>query len=159
MRRDGEALDEIRRARELDPLSLVINANLGFILAGTHHYDEAIAPCRQALEMDQGFAHRHFLLGQILLLRGMNAEAVSELKRAKALSGDSPQATSELSRLIDWPRLLTIVKPDTLIILGSTAFDLEGVSQADIAKTVVSYRRERGKPERTVVAEAVKPIV
>jgi hypothetical protein len=30
------------------------------------------------------------------------------------------------------------------------------VSQTDIAKTIKSYRRERRKPELTVVAEAVE---
>ena len=34
--------------------------------------------------------------------------------------------------------------------------DLKGVSQTDIDKTIKSYRRERRKPELTVVAEAVE---
>ena len=34
--------------------------------------------------------------------------------------------------------------------------DLEGVSQTDIVKTIKAYRRERRKPELTVVAEAVE---
>ena len=40
--------------------------------------------------------------------------------------------------------------------LQQGATDLKGVSQTDIAKTVKSYRRERRKPELTVVAEAVE---
>jgi hypothetical protein len=35
--------------------------------------------------------------------------------------------------------------------------DLAGVFQADIRRTVKAYRRERRKPELTVVAEAVEP--
>jgi hypothetical protein len=40
--------------------------------------------------------------------------------------------------------------------LQQGATDLEGVSQTDIATTIKSYRRERRKPELTVVAEAVE---
>jgi hypothetical protein len=40
--------------------------------------------------------------------------------------------------------------------LRQGAVNLEGTSQADIAKTIKSYRRERRKPELTVVAEAVE---
>jgi hypothetical protein len=40
--------------------------------------------------------------------------------------------------------------------LKQGAIDLGGVSQADIAKTVKAYRRERRKPELMVVAEAVE---
>lgn len=40
--------------------------------------------------------------------------------------------------------------------LKQGASDLEGVSQAEVAKTIKAYRRERRKPELTVVAEAVE---
>ena len=42
MQRPDDAVDEGRRARDLDPLSLLINANLGFILGVTRHYDLGI---------------------------------------------------------------------------------------------------------------------
>ena len=40
--------------------------------------------------------------------------------------------------------------------LKQGASDLEGVSRAEITKTIKAYRRERRKPELTVVAEAVE---
>jgi hypothetical protein len=40
--------------------------------------------------------------------------------------------------------------------LQQGATDLESVSETDIAKTIKSYRRERRRPELTVVAEAVE---
>ena len=47
-------------------------------------------------------------------------------------------------------------KEELRAALQQGATDLEGVSQKDIAKAIRSYRRERRKPELTVVAEAVE---
>jgi TolB-like protein/DNA-binding winged helix-turn-helix (wHTH) protein/Tfp pilus assembly protein PilF len=91
-----EALNQVKQAQELDPLSLVINTNLGFILAGAQQYDQAIEQCRKTLEMDSNFAHAHYRLGQIYILNGMNTAAIPELERAIVLSGGSPRATAEL---------------------------------------------------------------
>ena len=96
MGRLDQALDEINRARELDPLLLAINANVGFILAGAHQYDQAIDQLRKTLDMEPNFAHAHYRLGQIHVLKGDYADAIPELKRAIALSGGSPRATAEL---------------------------------------------------------------
>jgi len=96
MQRPDEALDQAHRARELDPLSLVINANLGFVLGVTHHYDLGIEQIRKTLDMDPNFALAHYRLGQIFVLRGMNREAIPELEKAVSLSGGSPRATAEL---------------------------------------------------------------
>jgi tetratricopeptide (TPR) repeat protein len=37
-----QAVEEIKRAQDLDPLSLIINTDLGLILYLGRHYDEAI---------------------------------------------------------------------------------------------------------------------
>ncbi len=96
MERLDEALNEIRQARAIDPLSLVINSNLGFILAAARQYDQGIEQCRNTLDMEQNFAHAHYRLGQIYVLKGMNRDAIVELKKAVALSGESPRAIAEL---------------------------------------------------------------
>ena len=96
MGRRDEALNAIRQARAIDPLSLVINSNLGFILAAGHQYDQGIEQCRKTLEMDPNFAHARYRLGQIYVMKGMNQDAIVELKKAIALSGESPRATAEL---------------------------------------------------------------
>ena len=96
MGRLDEALKEIRQARAIDPLSLVINSNLGFILAAAHQHALGIEQCRKTLDMDPNFGHAHYRLGQIYVLKGMNQDAIVELKKAIALSGDSPRATAEL---------------------------------------------------------------
>ena len=121
MGRPDQALDEINRARELDPLLLAINANLGFILAGAHQYDKAIEQCRKTLEMEPNFAHAHYRLGEIYVLRGTYVEAVPELQKAIALSEGSPRAIAELGLA----HALLGNKREALKLLG----DLKGLSK------------------------------
>jgi 2-iminoacetate synthase ThiH len=47
-------------------------------------------------------------------------------------------------------------KEELRAALRAGAVDLEGTSQSEITRTLKSYRRERRKPELTVVAEAVE---
>jgi tetratricopeptide (TPR) repeat protein len=46
--------------------------------------------------MDANFAHAHFRLGEIDVMRGRYAEAIPELQKAISLSDGSPRATAEL---------------------------------------------------------------
>ena len=94
--RHEEALVEVTHARQLDPLLLAVNANVGFILAAARRYDEAIAECRKTVELDPNFPLAHYRLGQIYTLKGMYSEAIPELEKAVALSRSSPRATAEL---------------------------------------------------------------
>ena len=94
--RRNEALEEIQRARDLDPLSLVINANMGLILAVAGDPDRGIEQCRKTLDMDPNFVIAHNWLGEILMMKGMNREAIQEWEKTVALSGGSPRAIAEL---------------------------------------------------------------
>jgi tetratricopeptide (TPR) repeat protein len=95
MGRQDDAVAEIQLARELDPLSLTINANVAWILAIGQQYEQAIEQGRKTLEMDPNFALGRYRLGQTYVLSGKYSEAVAELKKAHALSG-SPRAMAEL---------------------------------------------------------------
>jgi TolB-like protein/DNA-binding winged helix-turn-helix (wHTH) protein/Tfp pilus assembly protein PilF len=94
-RRD-EAVLEVTRAQQLDPLLLAVSANVGFILAVAHRYDEAIAECRKTVDLDPNFPLGHYRLGQIYTLKGAYPEAIAELEKAVAASRSSPRATAEL---------------------------------------------------------------
>jgi TolB-like protein/Flp pilus assembly protein TadD len=94
--RHDEAVLEITRAQQLDPLLLAVNANVGFILAAAHRYDEAIAECRKTVDLDPNFPLGHYRLGQIYTLKGAYPEAIAELEKAVAVSRSSPRATAEL---------------------------------------------------------------
>ena len=91
--RFDEAIAEINRASELDPLSVIINADVGGVLLNACHYDEAIAQLRKTLEMDPGFYYAHWNLGQVLEMKGLTSEAMAEYEKAMSLDPDPlPQA-------------------------------------------------------------------
>src|SRR5438445_5940532 len=61
--RAEEALQEVRAAQRLDPLSLIINTDVGEMLYYGRRHDEAIEQGRRALELDSAFALAHRLPG------------------------------------------------------------------------------------------------
>ena len=86
--RFGEAIAEGKRAVELDPLSLVINADLGMNHHYARRYDEAITQLRKTLEMDPGYYYAHVDLGQVFAAKRAFDEAISEYQKARALNDD-----------------------------------------------------------------------
>ncbi len=90
MGRVDEAFAENNRAQELDPLSVVINTQMGSILYLTRHYDQAIDRCRKSLNMDPNFVQAHYILGRAYEEKGMYEEALREFQKGEALSGGSP---------------------------------------------------------------------
>ena len=87
--RHDEAIACARMAHDLDPLSLVINSDLGLILYFARRYEEAIRQFRRTLELDPAFSYGHFGLGHALQQEGRLGEAVAELGRAAALAPES----------------------------------------------------------------------
>jgi eukaryotic-like serine/threonine-protein kinase len=85
--RFDEALASEGRALELEPLSLVINSNMGFICYQAARFDEAIEHLRRTLEMDDDFVYARFHLGMCHAHRGDFDNAISELKRAIEQAG------------------------------------------------------------------------
>src|SRR6202140_3425545 len=85
--RPKEALVEMRKAENRDPLSLIINADLAEFLLLTHSYDESVEQGLKIIEMDPTFAIGHKQLGDAYLLKQMDKEAVAELQEAVRLSG------------------------------------------------------------------------
>jgi len=86
--RDQEAVAEGNRARQVDPLSPVINNNVGQLQYITRRYDEAIATCGQVARDNPTFARAHFCLAQAYWGKGMYAQVVEEFKRYSELGGD-----------------------------------------------------------------------
>ena len=84
-----EAIAEGKRAVELDPLSTVINADLGATFYYAHHYDESVRQLRKTLEIDPTSFYAHFNLGIVLQTTGDLSGAIVEYEKAKQLSGDN----------------------------------------------------------------------
>jgi serine/threonine-protein kinase len=83
-----EAIAEGKRAIELDPLSPIINADLGKNLYNARRYDEAIAQLRKTLEIDPTFYYAHYNLGMALQRKGDVPAAIAEYTKAQQLSDD-----------------------------------------------------------------------
>ena len=83
-----EAIAEGKRAVELDPLSPIINADLGQNLYVARRYDEAIAQLRKTLEIDPTFYYAHYNLGMALQRKGDVPAAIAEYTKAQQLSDD-----------------------------------------------------------------------
>ncbi len=87
MGRHDEALAEELRALEIEPLSLVINANLGFICYQGRQFDQAVDYLKNALEIDENFIYGHFILGLTYAQKEMFDESIAEIKLAIDLAG------------------------------------------------------------------------
>jgi tetratricopeptide (TPR) repeat protein len=87
--RSSEGIAQLRTAESLDPLSLIISADLADALCIAHLYDESVRQSRRTLEMDPNFAIAHYELGQAYEQKSMHDDAIEEFKRAIQLSGDN----------------------------------------------------------------------
>jgi TolB-like protein/Flp pilus assembly protein TadD len=96
MGQNREGILELRRAESLDPLSLIIRADIADAFCVSHLYDEAVEQSKKALDMDPNFAVGHYELGQALQHKHMHDEAIVEFQRAIELSGRSGAFDSNL---------------------------------------------------------------
>ena len=78
--RFGEALQESEKARQLDPLSLIIAADNGVILFYSRHYDRAIDQFRVVLDMDPNFS-RARMIEYAYAQKGMFPQALADIEK------------------------------------------------------------------------------
>jgi tetratricopeptide (TPR) repeat protein len=82
-----EAFAESARARELDPLSLIIAADHGAILYYSRQYDRATAEFRSILDVEPTY-QRATLIIRPFVEQGHYSEALAEIDKAGALQGE-----------------------------------------------------------------------
>jgi len=81
-------LAEMQRAAELDPLSLVINTNLGNAYLHNNRLDEALAQFLTPIEMDLNFYFAQWSYGQALMLQKKIPEAIAQFEKAASITDD-----------------------------------------------------------------------
>ena len=86
--REGEALAEINRAHQLDPLSPIISANFGTVYLSARQYDEALAACKKVAKDNPTFAETHSGLVAAYWGKRMYPQVIEERKAYGKLSGD-----------------------------------------------------------------------
>ena len=127
--RFDEALRESERARQLDPLSLIIAVDNGAILYFSRHYDQAIQKFRAVKEMEPNFPRLH-IVDFAYIEKGMYAEALADTKNwheagsspwfwsmlaaTYGRAGQQPEAQRALDRLLELNRRQQI-DPSALI--------------------------------------------
>ena len=114
--RFDEAVAAMRRAQQVDPLSLIASAALGWVHFYRRGYDAAVDQCRQTLALNPDFELAHLWSGwaheaarrypeaiasleTAVRLSNRSAIALASLGRAQALSGDLPAARRTLAAL------------------------------------------------------------
>jgi serine/threonine protein kinase/Flp pilus assembly protein TadD len=96
----AEAAVEVRRALELDPLSLHMNAAVVMTYYFGRQYDQAIEHGRATVEMDPSFYPTRFYLALAYEQRGRLSDAASELQQAAILSNNSTLMMASLGRVL-----------------------------------------------------------
>ena len=86
--REQEALAEVNRAHELDPLSSVISSQIGDVHVMARRFDQAIAVCQKLANEDPTFARAHQCLAQAYWGKRMYPQVIEERKIFGQLSGD-----------------------------------------------------------------------
>jgi len=93
MGRAAEAIEEMERALELDPLSLIINRDFGMTCYYARQYDRAITAFKRTIEIEPRFILTHGHLGLAYLEKSMFEEALYELRSEIAIAeGSQPTA-------------------------------------------------------------------
>jgi tetratricopeptide (TPR) repeat protein len=82
-----QALDELRVALSLDPLSSITNTNYAATLMDAHRYPEALKEFQKTLQQDPGFIPAHRKLANLYAVTGDFANAVKELQTSLSIPG------------------------------------------------------------------------
>jgi serine/threonine protein kinase/Tfp pilus assembly protein PilF len=96
--RQAEALEEFKKAQQLDPLSLGINKDFAVAFLYAQDYDKALEQCRKTLEIEPQFGAMFTYIAQIYELQQKYPEAVAELEKAHASAPEDAEITYGLGQ-------------------------------------------------------------
>jgi TolB-like protein/DNA-binding winged helix-turn-helix (wHTH) protein/tetratricopeptide (TPR) repeat protein len=78
--RSSEAVVAVEHARDLDPLSVILNARVGTMLILARRYEEATAELRKTLELDSTAPMAYAQLAKAEVLQGKCADALAAIR-------------------------------------------------------------------------------
>jgi serine/threonine-protein kinase len=93
-----EALDEIRIAQSLDPVSSIVARDLALIHAYRRDFEAALEQCDHTIELNPHFSPAYWALGVIQEYRKDLDEAIAAFQRAIDLAPHSPRMLAGLAR-------------------------------------------------------------
>lgn len=97
MGRRDESLTEIKLARDIDPKSLIINANVGWCYYLAGDYDKAIEAEKETLRLDPSFGVAYGYLGQSYLEKKQFELAIEALRKNVSLEPGNLSRKAELA--------------------------------------------------------------
>jgi len=156
MSRFDEAVREVTRAHELDPLSLEGNIAPGFILHHARRNEESLSYFRHALDMDENFARAHWGLGLSLTSLKRLDEAIAELRKAVELSqgsgaqlgslGYAYAAAGRRAEALEVAQRLQAIAKEHYVPPGAVALVFSGLGDADAAMLWLERANEERDP-------------
>ena len=99
-KRFAEASEQIQRALELDPLSMILKVSVGLPLYYGRDYDAAAECFERVVALDPTFGIAHYFLGLARAEQGALEGARDELRAALTLSPGSAEVTASLGRVL-----------------------------------------------------------
>jgi tetratricopeptide (TPR) repeat protein len=96
MGRTDEAIQEMTRALQFDPLAFVLYGEMGYSHYIARRYGQAIEASRKALDRDPNLAIARQALGDAFQQQGRYDEAIAELSKAKEISNNDPWMEADL---------------------------------------------------------------
>ena len=82
-----EAVGELKKSLETDPLALAVNTNLGYLYFWQRQYDRALQQYRRTQEIDPGFTYLHMYIVELYEFEGMYEKAIEE---SRSMAGPRP---------------------------------------------------------------------
>jgi serine/threonine protein kinase/tetratricopeptide (TPR) repeat protein len=134
--RHDEAVAEIRKAQQLDPLAVPVTRAVGWVLYFARRYDEAINELQKALAMDPKFVGARLVLWWVYVAKGEPEKAVADIRvqlaqpglgtlkklmlaHAQAAAGNREDATGLL-----WELEAKLVGDNRLALMSALVFTL-----------------------------------
>lgn len=98
--RPGEAEAEMKRAQELDPLSVNLSGNAALFLFFKHDFDRSVQQCLKTLEMEPSYNLARVTLGLNYEQKGLNEAAIAEFKKAREVAPNDAGSIAALAHAL-----------------------------------------------------------
>lgn len=139
MGRHTEALAEIKRAQELDPLHIRPKFAEGIILYNARRYDEAIRQLQYVIELQPSLTGVHLCLGTSYAMKGMYAEAIAEYQKENTNEGE---ITTGVQAYMGYAYAMSGKRDEALAILHKLKSTKEYVSPAELSILYAGLRNK-----------------
>jgi TolB-like protein/Flp pilus assembly protein TadD len=143
MGRHDEAAREANRARELDPVSLLMNQTAGNVFMLAHDYGRAVEALQKTLELDANFAAAHSVLGCVYAHKGMCDEAIAEFEKVRTLAGANPQVDGSIKALMGYAYAAGGKRNEALKIIEELSSPHDALAYSIAAVYAALYEIER----------------